>query len=379
VAGRTVYDLTPIADWYGRVTGIQRVICEVLVPAFDRPGAEFVFWDHASAHDWVALDGPAQVAAVGTGPVRLGDPGIAELGAGDVFVSLKGEMWEPDYIDSIRRWSEAGADVVQVVYDMLPIVRPQFSGHSTDHMRNYLAAVAPHVTRWAVYSENTRRDLANWLAGIAVEPEIDVFRLGDDPTGVDPGAAVRPAGLASSVQPGGFVLCVGTIEGRKNHRLLYYAYRYAVAHGIELPELVIVGKVGWRGTDIAELLAEDPRIAGTVHVLSDLSDAGLAWCYANCGFTVYPSEYEGWGLPIAESLAWGKPVIAARTSSVEEIAGDLIDYIDPYSVEGCVAALARLRRPDALAEAEGRATSYRPTRWADSAAAFEEIIARAGR
>ncbi len=65
-------------------------------------------------------------------------------------------------------------------------------------------------------------------------------------------------------------------------------------------------------------------------------DAELQWLYKNCLFGVYPSFYEGWGLPVAESLANGKLCLASRIPSVREIGADLIDYFSPYDSGECL-------------------------------------------
>jgi hypothetical protein len=127
-----------------------------------------------------------------------------------------------------------------------------------------------------------------------------------------------------------FVLCVGAIHARKNHRLLYDVWlRLAARMGEACPHLVLVGGVAWNGHDVRARAARrcaDQR-AGQ-HPLDDVDDAALDWLYAHCSSTVYPSLHEGWGLPVAESLRHGKLCLAADTSSVPEIAPGLVELID---------------------------------------------------
>jgi hypothetical protein len=93
--------------------------------------------------------------------------------------------------------------------------------------------------------------------------------------------------------------------------------------------LVIAGGVAWNGQGLSDTIARDRRVSGKIHILSDLSDVDLAWLYEHCLFTVFPSHYEGWGLPVSESLAKGKLCLATSASSVTEIASDLVEHIDP--------------------------------------------------
>ena len=74
------------------------------------------------------------------------------------------------------------------------------------------------------------------------------------------------------------------------------------------------------------------------------SDAELAFLYRNCRFTVFPSLYEGWGLPIGESLWFGKLCIASKTSSMPEVGGDLVDYVDPKDADSLQQAILRTFR-----------------------------------
>ena len=287
-----------------------------------------------------------------------------EAAEGDVFVTFMGQWHDQSYIDAVLAADARGAAIVQFSYDMLPIVAPHLSGHSTGPMTSYLRQVLPVTDLVLSISRNSRDDLVRWAADEGIDHgHVEVFRLGDDFGTVreSPERVGVPEGLVA----GEFVLCVGTVEARKNHALLYYVYREAVARGAALPPLVIVGREGWHAGDVFWMLQDDPALDGLVHVLSDAGDETLAWLYANCRFTVYPSMYEGWGLPIAESLAWGKPVVASNSSSMPEIAGDLIDYFDPFSQAECAAAIRRLMGTSELQEALGRVQRYRPTAWSD--------------
>jgi glycosyltransferase involved in cell wall biosynthesis len=85
--------------------------------------------------------------------------------------------------------------------------------------------------------------------------------------------------------------------------------------------------------DIYQLMTNDPDTKNKFRFLHNASDDQLSWLYKNALFSIYPSFYEGWGLPIAESLLRGTPCLASETSSMPEIAGELVDYFSPYSPE----------------------------------------------
>jgi glycosyltransferase involved in cell wall biosynthesis len=98
----------------------------------------------------------------------------------------------------------------------------------------------------------------------------------------------------------------------------------------QLPLLVFPGKYGRGGAEFQSLLASDADLAQSVRVLRSPSGADLAWLYQHCLFTVYPSQFEGWGLPVGEAARFGKYCVASLTTLVPEVCGDLLVYVDPH-------------------------------------------------
>src|SRR5262249_13833248 len=142
---------------------------------------------------------------------------------------------------------------------------------------------------------------------------VEVFRLGDELTGV--ASPTRPAGLPAELGEA-FVLSVGTLEVRKNHQLLYHLWRGLVEQfGDRVPPLVLAGRPNWGTADLLEQIAADPVVRGRLILLVTPTDAELLWLYRHCLFTLFPSAYEGWGLPVAEALAHGKYCICSRATS----------------------------------------------------------------
>lgn len=133
---------------------------------------------------------------------------------------------------------------------------------------------------------------------------------------------------------GPFILTVGTVEVRKNHDTLYKAYVSLIERGAKnLPTMVFAGKPGWRTGDLIDTIKRDPRVAGKLLVLSP-SDAELDALYRNCLFTMLPSFYEGWSLPMPEGLSYGKLCLASDVEPLREIGGTFPDYIHPLDVMG---------------------------------------------
>jgi glycosyltransferase involved in cell wall biosynthesis len=255
--------------------------------------------------------------------------------------------------------------IIVTVYDLIPVYFPQFFGQGFgSHFYKYVFDVVSNSDLILSISKSTTRDLVKFQKdmNLPATPVLD-FRLGDDPAET-PGLQSPDDGLVA----GEFILAVGTVEIRKNYDALYKAWTMAADQGKEIPPLVIVGRPGWSVGDLLFQIDHDPRVAGKIIILSHVKDDGLSWLYANCLMTVYPSWYEGWGLPIAESVHYGKLCIASKTSSMKEIAGDLLVYCDPNSPQEFLDAVERFVKNTAERERfEKRIIEeYRVVRWNES-------------
>ncbi len=143
----------------------------------------------------------------------------------------------------------------------------------------------------------------------------------------------------SQLMTGQFFLSVGTIEPRKNHQLLLQAYACLKASHKKIFPLVLVGGMGWMMEDFDKLLVE-LNIKEDVILLGYASDQTLQWLYQNCFCFIYPSLFEGFGLPVLEAMSCKAPVITSNTSSIPEITGtEAALLIDPYNLESLVEAM----------------------------------------
>lgn len=226
--------------------------------------------------------------------------------------------------------------VIHFIHDMIPVYHPQFFGPGfprsyMEYMYDAIAVTDSVVTN----SKASKGDIERFCLETGLsQPPIQVVRLSDV---LDNESIPR---RPSDLPEGEFIMCVGTIEVRKNHRLLYQTYKLAALEGVDLPHLVIVGRPGWLVKDLLFEIQTDPVTQAKITILNNSTDAELKWLYQNCKLSVYPSVYEGWGMPIAESLAYGKMCLSSSTSSMPEIAGELIDYFSPFDPRGLLNLLA---------------------------------------
>jgi glycosyltransferase involved in cell wall biosynthesis len=161
-------------------------------------------------------------------------------------------------------------------------------------------------------------------------------------------AGSRPAALAM-VEPGGFWLCVGTIEPRKNQRRLAEAYAAYLARGGAPMPLVFAGGEGWRMHDFPRQLAE-LGVADRVLMTGYVSDQELVWLYRNCYANLYPSLFEGFGLPVLEGMQFGAATLTSDRTSLPEVAGEAALLLPATEVAAWTEALLRLAADPQLRE-----------------------------
>jgi glycosyltransferase involved in cell wall biosynthesis len=152
-----------------------------------------------------------------------------------------------------------------------------------------------------------------------------------------------------ALEPQGFWLNVGTIEPRKNQTRLLKAYAALKNSGGRTLPLVMAGGYGWLMDDFRQSLM-DLGLTGDVSVLGYVDDSTLQWLYENCFALVYPSLFEGFGLPVLEAMSLGAPVIASGLTSIPEIVDDAGLLVDPLSEKSISSAMHRLTLEEGLRE-----------------------------
>lgn len=263
---------------------------------------------------------------------------------GDI-VLLAGRAWDNNNCMSVLEdvKTSRGVKLAYVVYDLIPIYQQHTFGPGlTERYSQYLFRILRNADYLFPISDSSHRDLLRYAdeVGITRLPVIKTVRLGDDIPGDE--AANPPAFIKNPVS---FTMTVGTIEARKNHMEIYYAYKLAAEKGIDLPDMYIIGKPGWLTGDVIYFIQHDLEVKDKITIIHNVSDEELAWMYRHALFTVYPSQYEGWGLPIAESLALGTPCIASNTSSMVEIAPEYVDHVSPFDTGELMDKMAHYSKP----------------------------------
>lgn len=274
--------------------------------------------------------------------------------------------------------------MVAVIYDLAPIACPETVPEHVSQAcaayNRHLAETAEHFVAISEYTKQTFVELSG------VDPaRVDVIPVGMDPLFRRPVPDTDRARVSAKYGLSGpYILCTGTQQPRKNLLRLIQAYAQLSARRRNTPRLVLAGSEEWAAmpefAQALEGLREDHRVTFTGYV--DRGD--LPALYDGCEIFAYPSYFEGYGMPVAEAMACGAPVLCGECTSLPEVAGDAAVYCDPLSVDAIAdaleGALADTGRLAALREESFEQAETFPS-WDDVAAQFKAVFekVRAGR
>ena len=240
--------------------------------------------------------------------------------------------------------------------------------------RAFFASAIPLCDTILAISKATAADIANFAREHAIRLSGPVISF---PMGSGFSSKPRTGRMPRTdrLPPiGSYVLFVSTIEVRKNHVLMFRVWRRLLEElpADSVPTLVFAGHLGWLVEDLMRQIGNADHLDGKLMVMEDPSDAELAALYAGCRFTVFPSLYEGWGLPVTESLAFGKPCLIADRTSLPEAGGALVRRFDPDNLHDALSVIREvILDPEGLARWEAQVRrEFRPMPWTASADAL---------
>ena len=163
-----------------------------------------------------------------------------------------------------------------------------------------------------------------------------------------PAEAVQPV-LAKLTIPTPYILYVGSLEPRKNLLRLLQAYAQLRHHHPRHHLVIVVARNFWKNAPVVETV-EELALKPWVHFTGFVEEEDLPALYNGADLFVFPSLYEGFGLPPLEAMACGTPVVTSNSSSLPEVVGDAAIMVDPYDVDAIADAMARVLDDPALAD-----------------------------
>jgi glycosyltransferase involved in cell wall biosynthesis len=274
---------------------------------------------------------------------------------GDIFLGLDlAAHLMPKHESQIASWQTAGAKIHMMVYDLLPYSNPQwFSSKLGKNFRIWLEFLARRADTAICISANVADELKKYLASSAKfrskKIAIKKIRLGSDITATAPNSGRKAAEIDSlellKEQP--IILMVGTIEPRKGYSAALDTFEWLWQNERQSsPNLVIVGKSGWKTKRLQSRMSKHAQLGKKFLWLTDASDELLQELYATSAGYLAMSRGEGFGLPIAEALSHGLPVLARDIPVFREHAADRVGYFSdetPFSLGARIVQLAKTK------------------------------------
>jgi glycosyltransferase involved in cell wall biosynthesis len=364
----------------GSRTGIQRVVRQLAygLKTGDESGTRLVVYDVADGGYFELGEAQSLRRAGGLDDISPEDRrafDLAGLGPRDIFLDIDSAWNEPLDRGSLYRFlKRRGAILVTLHYDAIPVLFPEychpdtvvrFAEHLAQqlHYSDYVLTISSRVDR-------DLKELARRLLGRSVTSE--VIPLGADFAAAPPMSDAEFRAAFPELEGLRFMLGVGTVEPRKNHALLF-----DMLDRLEAPDasLVIVGRTGWMAEGLLARLHAHPEFGKRLFWHEGLADLALRSLYARAFVSVFPSSYEGYGLPPVEALAQGGAAVASDAGSLPEVVGGYAELFPSGDADALFAILDRLYRdPAQHRRLREMASAYVAPSWSGATARMRSVL-----
>ena len=285
-------------------TGIQRVVRSVWWQLSRLNSAEFDVVPVHAGRSYGYCYAPDNF-------IEGGKPGRVPVGVkpGDRFLGLDlSAHYVPNLEEQLAHWRRAGATLHFVVYDLLPLSRPEWFEPATSHnFSRWFDTLRRHADQALCISNSVSEEVVKRTIGIPANQRLKVGRLF---LSGDIAGSLPSAGLCEGVkvvldraQSHPTVLMVGTVEPRKGYDKAIDAFEHLWAKDVDSPQLVIIGKPGWKTSALQDRLRNHPQSGNKLHWLEDVSDEALTRFYSASRAVMLASYDEGFGLPVVEAAS----------------------------------------------------------------------------
>lgn len=260
---------------------------------------------------------------------------------GDIVLSM-GLDWDSgvlDILESIK--ASIDIKVISTVYDLIPITNPKYvvSSYYASALFGHFNTLARVSDLVLINSDHVRQQFTEFCSGIGIKvPPLEIVAWGSNRS--------ESQNVNFSFQDrfmNSFLLVVGTLEVRKNHKVLLQVIEIAKKNEINLPQIVFVGRAGWGTYDLQQELMSIYHDTSAVTWIQDATDEELSWLYSNCEGVLSPSFDEGYGLPVLEAMSFGKRVLLSDIPIYRELFPDSL-FADPYNPNEWLIGIRELKR-----------------------------------
>jgi glycosyltransferase involved in cell wall biosynthesis len=386
-----VSDLINFLRHEKRVTGIQRLVsqlCQSIIEEDRKNNYRFCTLLSESNNTLYEIERDAfklLIAAVlgdikGDGLTPLIDLATSntspiEIADGDMLFGTGASFSFQNYTLAIKKLKlEKNIKYGTIIYDLIPYhSRNTLPPELSVRFSLWLSEIVAISDILVSISEYTKKELDQFIQERGLEPresQSTYIPLGSHPSIKSSNSKIQSRYFIED----DFCVFVSTIETRKNHAALIKAWEKLLDKNP--PHLIIVGKSGWGFNEVQALVQNNIKLFRKVTFIHDASDSDLEWLYSKCLFTIYPSLYEGWGLPVTESLTRGKFCICSNTTSLPEAGGIYADYFDPKNVDDIANKIdfyiqnrSEIKLKEALIN-----ESYRLRTWQDYAIDLDNLL-----
>lgn len=353
------------------ISGIQRVVREVATRLAQDPELELVLLEYRERGNCFGiLSLPAFLSFFRDGSGKKEDMctrqeiGPAQFPHGSVFLELD-SVWHSrcGRMSLYPELKARGVKIAVCYQDLIPIMWPQYAASETIcAFLGYMTACVTYGDLFISSTQTNIRYLQDFMRRIGVDNPAPcaVSWLGTDFK--ERCRETRPGKrLEEIVSRGKYLLMVGTVEPRKNHRLALDAMeRGLFGKGWQL---VIAGRQGWDIQETAERIRGHEMLGRQLHWIEDATDADMEYLYAHSRFVIFPSLTEGFGLPVTEALGRGVPVLCSDHPVLREVGGEYCGYFSPWDSQSLLDAVEETDREPAYSRMLDRLRSYSATGW----------------
>lgn len=389
----TIYfNLTTSKFWKTLPVGIVRVERELAKHLFHRENraCHFVIWDKLNSTFKLLLDDEVQAilddswcdsSKIIEFDKSQNAGNVSTIVPGDFLISI-GLDWDLSPVSEVAKFvNENGCRTIMACYDTIPLILPEFTAHAGMHQlfKQHFVDMAHVSYKIFAISENSKQDLLQFFESsctLSTLPEVEVVTLAGWPKSrkLPDLSAVDLDRLRHLNAMGDFALYVSHLEPRKNHRMLINLWKDLYQRrGDQCPQLVFIGRRGWCVNELIEQMKRSDAYQNQkIYWFEDVSDEFLLNLYYHCSFSLFPSFYEGWGLPVTESMSFGKVCVISKIRALEEASQCLMPSYHPQDFLGWRSEVDKLLDDQHYKQALEKTIldKYQPKLWHDFSKEF---------
>lgn len=365
------------------ITGIQRVTREIILRLLESGNPEIVLLHYNAREDaWHIIDNRRFVRyyrdhrGVKSRMITGRRQAVPDMGRGDVFFDLDA-VWmcrvRRSYLLPVLK--RQGVRIVAHIYDIISVTHPQYClERGVYQFMDYLGAHLLYADQMIVNAQATEDELKQLAGRLGVSlPPVEVVPLGADfRQRQQVSEAQIPENVRKAVGEGAYILMVGTIEPRKNHRLLLRAYDEGLRQAGY--RIILAGYMGWHMEDFERELRTHPDYGRGIFHFEGLEDSAIDYLYQHARFVTFCSYAEGFGLPLLEAVQRGTPVIAADIPVSREVAGAYCDWFLQDDAQDLCRVVAEYENEEKYLKRKESLKEYRPVGWAQCCEMMEKIL-----